>query len=168
MLDPRKKLTDLEFCFSKVFDENVVKEMIGKVKNVLTMLFDHYASYDSSNVEVPITNETSTMSIDDDDPHSFLASQFSCYLEVQFCSGTKSEFDKYLADIEQGSKSGHFDMLKWWKVNSTRYKVLSQIARDVLAIHVSTVASESAFSTGGRILDLFRSTLAPSSVEILV
>jgi len=38
----------------------------------------------------------------------------------------------------------------------------------VLAIPISTVASESAFSTCGRILDDFRSSLTPFMVEALV
>jgi hypothetical protein len=42
------------------------------------------------------------------------------------------------------------------------------MARDVLAIPISTVASESAFSTGGRILDDFRSSLTPFMIEALV
>ena len=33
--------------------------------------------------------------------------------------------------------------------------MLSKLARDVLVVPISTVASESAFSTGGRILDPF-------------
>ena len=37
-----------------------------------------------------------------------------------------------------------------------------------MAIPVSTVASESAFSTGGRILDQFRSSLTPKLVECLI
>ena len=53
-------------------------------------------------------------------------------------------------------------------MNSSRYRVLSQIVRDVLAIPVSTVASESAFSTGGHVLDLFRSSLSPNTVEVLI
>jgi hypothetical protein len=48
-----------------------------------------------------------------------------------------------------------FDVLLWWKTNSSRYQVLSKMARDVLAVLVSTVAFESAFSTGGCILDPF-------------
>ena len=42
------------------------------------------------------------------------------------------------------------------------------MARDVLAIHVSTVAFESAFSTGGHVLDVFRSSLTLKIVEALI
>ncbi|CAJ2651858.1 unnamed protein product [Trifolium pratense] len=42
------------------------------------------------------------------------------------------------------------------------------MARDVFATPVSTVASESAFSTGGRVLDSFRSCLNPEMVEALI
>ncbi|XP_021823899.1 uncharacterized protein LOC110765131 isoform X2 [Prunus avium] len=42
------------------------------------------------------------------------------------------------------------------------------IAKDILAIQVSTVASESCFSTGGRVIDAFRSSLTPRSVEALI
>src|SRR6185369_15864345 len=61
-----------------------------------------------------------------------------------------------------------FDILTWWKGQSTRFPILSSLARDVLAIPISTVASESAFSTGGRILDDFRSSITPFMIEALV
>ena len=61
-----------------------------------------------------------------------------------------------------------FEILGWWKANSNRYQVLSKLARDVLAVPVSTVASMSAFSTGGRILNPFRSSLSPLMVQNLV
>ncbi|XP_019190318.1 PREDICTED: zinc finger BED domain-containing protein RICESLEEPER 2-like [Ipomoea nil] len=48
------------------------------------------------------------------------------------------------------------------------YAASTPIARDVLAIPISTVASESAFSTSGRVLDPFRSSLTPKIVEALV
>ena len=42
------------------------------------------------------------------------------------------------------------------------------MARDVLAMLVSIVVFESAFSTRGRVLDSFSSTLAPRIVETLI
>ena len=75
--------------------------------------------------------------------------------------------DKYLNEASEKNREG-FDILAWWKVNSTRYVILSEVARDVMAIPVSTVASESAFSTGGRVLDPFRSSLTPKTVEALI
>ena len=53
-------------------------------------------------------------------------------------------------------------------MNSSKYLILSKMARDILAIPISTVASEFAFSISGRILDAFRSSLSPKTVEALV
>ena len=81
---------------------------------------------------------------------------------------SKSELDRYLLESFEDLEVEDFDILMWWKINSSRYRVLSQIARDVLAIPISTVASESAFSIGRRVLDLFRSSLSPNTVEALI
>ena len=46
--------------------------------------------------------------------------------------------------------------------------MLSKLARDVLVVPVSTITSELAFSTGGHILNPFRSSLSPLMVQNLV
>lgn len=61
-----------------------------------------------------------------------------------------------------------FNLLEWWKVNALRYPVLANMARRFLTIPASSVSSESTFSTGGRILDDYRSSLKPYMVEALV
>ncbi|XP_040956161.1 zinc finger BED domain-containing protein RICESLEEPER 2-like [Gossypium hirsutum] len=88
--------------------------------------------------------------------------------ELEICGEDKtSELDKYLAETKKEFVED-FDILLWWKVNSPRFSTLSKMTRDVLAIPVSTVASESAFSIGGRVLDQYRSSLTPKIVKALV
>ncbi|CAA0816571.1 Zinc finger BED domain-containing protein DAYSLEEPER [Striga hermonthica] len=80
----------------------------------------------------------------------------------------KSELDKYLDDECEKMTQVSFDILYWWKTTGSKYPTLSRMARDVLAIPASTVASESAFSTGGRVVDHFRSSLTPKLIEALI
>lgn len=61
-----------------------------------------------------------------------------------------------------------FNVLEYWKTHCVRFPILAQMIRDILAIPISTVASESTFSIGGRVLDPYRSSLKPSTVEALV
>lgn len=66
------------------------------------------------------------------------------------------------------SRTKNFNVLDWWKVAGTRFPVLRRIARDIFTIHVSTVASESAFSTNGRVLSEHRSRLTSKLLEALM
>ena len=61
-----------------------------------------------------------------------------------------------------------FDILAWWKASSVEYPILSSMARDTLAVSASTVASESAFNTGRRVISDFRSRLTPDTAEALI
>ena len=54
------------------------------------------------------------------------------------------------------------------KINSSKYIILSYIARDFLAMPISTVASESAFSTSGCVLDPHQCSLSTRMVEALI
>ncbi|KAH0743222.1 hypothetical protein KY290_031215 [Solanum tuberosum] len=78
-----------------------------------------------------------------------------------------SKLQKYLAEENEVERK-NFNILSCWKINSTRFFVLAEMARDVLVIPISSVASVCAFSTGGRILDSFRSSLTPKLVQTLM
>ncbi|KAK9992708.1 hypothetical protein SO802_027693 [Lithocarpus litseifolius] len=54
------------------------------------------------------------------------------------------------------------------KHNGSKYPTLQRIARDILAIPMTTVASESAFSTSGRLLSPHRSRLHHDTLEALM
>lgn len=79
----------------------------------------------------------------------------------------QNDLERYLSDPPENDDRS-FDILTWWKKNCIRYPVLAKMVRDVLATPVSSVASESEFSTGGRILDTYRSSLSPEMAEALI
>nr|GEZ69507.1 hypothetical protein [Tanacetum cinerariifolium] len=87
--------------------------------------------------------------------------------DVEKCD--KFELKIYL---DEGLLEGHWGMkfndLEWWNVHQLKYPYLSKMAKDVLAIPVSTVASETTFSDGGRVIDPYRSALKSSTVEMLL
>jgi hAT family C-terminal dimerisation region len=58
--------------------------------------------------------------------------------------------------------------LGWWKIKGKEYHILSRIARDVLVVPVSIVASKPTFSTGGRVINPYRNKLGPKAVEALI
>ena len=80
---------------------------------------------------------------------------------------SKSELELYLEESTLPLTS-QFDILSWWKNNQGKYSILAKTTRDILAIPISTVASESAFSTEGRHLSPHRSILHTSIMEALV
>jgi hypothetical protein len=80
-----------------------------------------------------------------------------------------TEMDTYLEDPRILVKPDeNFNVLGWWKKNIDVYPILSLMARDFLAIPVSTISSESAFSAAGRILGKNRTSLSPETLEALV
>ncbi|KAF7120593.1 hypothetical protein RHSIM_Rhsim13G0111600 [Rhododendron simsii] len=164
-LDPWFKLRLVKFCYK---GKPVGEKMDKQVKDVLNKLYDSYEKEGEVRQNVPSASPMPRVMEENEDCHRRLnlASEFDTYLE-EYSSVCSSEVDKYFGDLCERRDSPDFDILVWWKNNSNKYPILSKIARDVLAMPVSTVASESAFSTGGRILDPFRSSLSPSMVETL-
>ena len=56
----------------------------------------------------------------------------------------------------------------WWKSQASTYHVLSIMAHDLLTHLASTVASESTFSTSGRVLIDTRNHLASDAIEMTI
>ena len=64
------------------------------------------------------------------------------------------ELDSYLSKVPI-HQSDQFNILEWWQMNLGEYPMLSRMATDILVARTSSVASESAFSTGKRVLSDF-------------
>jgi len=169
MLDLRTKLGSLEYWFKDVLSIEQCTDMIIKLKNHLKKLYDHFnagesLSQDEHSSAFP---QGSSMAKETENRSYHLMNRFHKNQTSKSDVQSKSEIDQYLME-EVEKLNVNFDILNWWKVDSTKFSVLTQIARIVLAILITTVASELVFSTGGRLLDPFRSSLAPTTVEALV
>ena len=77
-----------------------------------------------------------------------------------------NELDKYMT--EPMLKQNQFHILAYWKNNTNKQPILAQIARDMMSIQVSIIASESAFSGARRVVDLYRNCLDPEMVQALI
>ncbi|CAM8968209.1 unnamed protein product [Rhodiola kirilowii] len=86
-------------------------------------------------------------------------------VNLNLCNQT-SDLQMYLdlATIEVEDDNS-FHLLGWWKNNYTLYPILSSLAKDLLSVPVSTVASESA---GGRVVNEKRAALSPNTIEALI
>ncbi|KAL6192068.1 hypothetical protein ACLB2K_038455 [Fragaria x ananassa] len=79
----------------------------------------------------------------------------------------KSELEQYLEEL-LFPRAEPFNVLNWWKINSAKCPTLARMARDILAVPATTVASEATFSVGGRVIDESRASMLPETVEALV
>ena len=82
-------------------------------------------------------------------------------------SYVKTELDHYLEE-KVLPRTLDFDILLWWKQNGVKYPTLQATARDLLAIPISTLASESAFSTSDRLVSYHRSRLHSKTLKALI
>jgi hAT family C-terminal dimerisation region len=76
--------------------------------------------------------------------------------------------NKLLSYCLGSMKDDQIDILKYRKKNATSYPTLTMMARDVFAVSVSTIPSESCFSSANRILIDKRTKLGSKLFEQLM
>ncbi|KAL4351826.1 hypothetical protein GQ457_06G005140 [Hibiscus cannabinus] len=170
ILDPRYKLSFLKYCYESIFEDEIEATLkISDVRFKLGMLFKEYAPETRVPYETSLTSgsNSNTMSTSSSD-HKRKFDIFADYDKREATSScAKTQLDIYLDDPKMDRKV-ELDILNFWKENEHRYGELSRLARDILTVPLTTVASESTFSIGGRILNKWRSSYIPENVEALI
>jgi hypothetical protein len=169
ILDPRYKMRFIEWCFNKIFDEHQVVFELEDVRSELEKLYgDFEVQHRERKESQSKSNASSSLSVERSCSLPSASCQFQSFLSSTQSNPSKSELLIYLEETNVCLSDKEFDLLNWWKVNSHRFPVVSRMAKKFLTIPATSVSSESTFSTGGRTLDDYRSSLRPSMVEALV
>ncbi|CAD5324782.1 unnamed protein product [Arabidopsis thaliana] len=153
VFDPRLKLTLADYCFAKL-DISTREKRMKHLRAQLRKLFEVYEN--KSNAVSPTTESREDVTHDDETAKG----NFSNY---------DSTLDMYLDEPAMNVKGfERLDILNYWKDNGPRFGKLASMACDILSIPITTVASESSFSIGTRVLSKYRSRLLPRNVQALI
>jgi hypothetical protein len=144
ILDRQFKIEFIEFRLKQAFESNAT-EHVSKVEATLNGLFKVYSSQMSNSL-----NESSQGEYNDEvgTEQNNLA-DWDKHLSKKQWQPT-NELETYLKE-DIFPRRDDFNILEWWALHSSKYPVLSQIARDILVVLAFVVPFESAFSTGQRV-----------------
>jgi len=152
VLDPRYKLNLVSYCFTKIYGNADASHHITGVVALLNRLFTEYRKFSCS---CSVGTNLLECHIKDD-----FFYDYSPPKEI-------SELDWYLESPVM-DLCVDLDILKLWRGMSSCYPNLANLACDILAIPVSTVATKSAFTMGEKILNHRRSGLSPYLLEMVI
>lgn len=158
VLDPRYKFKLLKFCFTKLDPLNYNEKVQVVEKNLHRLLKEYMTKFD---VEVIGSNSHGC-----DDEVVDEMEEFDMFDSPSVCGSEKTQLHLYLEEpvlVRKGNEN--LDVLTFWKDNRIKYTELSLMAHDLLSIPISTVASESAFSAGGRIIGKYQSSILPENAK---
>ena len=175
LLDPRNKMRLINFAYKAMYstiDAEIERRIL---KAALYDLYKEYLASEAASKEQSKENrsrEVASSSSAGDGVRSG-TSKYEEELEKEddgIGEDLESELDTYLSEkvFKCQDKSVPFNAIGWWKANSLKFKVLSKMAVEILSIPITIVASESAFSAGGRVIDSYRASLGTETVEVLL
>nr|KAJ0204513.1 hypothetical protein LSAT_V11C500240770 [Lactuca sativa] len=156
ILDPCNKLYYLEYCLELIYGKNSSKEKV--ILNHMNITQEDLFQYFKNKTEREICEKirgasSSTPSYFDIGHGVDMEDDFEIFMEQCGHGVNKIELEIYLLDRMEKR------ILGWWKSNSIKFHVLSEVVKLVLGMLISTVASESAFSIGGKVIDESRSSV---------
>ncbi|KAK8260422.1 hypothetical protein V6Z12_D13G120000 [Gossypium hirsutum] len=139
ILDPRYKLNYVQYCFNTLYGIHA-SDFLETILSNHRLLFDEYVKKSKSTY----SSLVGSSNVPDNNP-------LDIYLKKP-----KLELNSQL------------DVLDYWSKSSVRYNEFSLLARDLLAIPISTVPSKSAFSMGKKVITPLRSSLKPKTIQAAI
>ncbi|KAL4556899.1 hypothetical protein LXL04_035065 [Taraxacum kok-saghyz] len=166
LLDPCYKERFLSYVFGKMLENTVTEDnhlssstiklrvlsvtldVVRKMENLFKTYEEKYVNLGSSRK----VKEVVSCVVENDFLDEFLVGQ-----------GSTSIFERAKSDF-----CSRFRHTRLAEKNGLRFPIVARMTKDILAIQISTMTSESAFSTSGQILDEYQTYLSTPIVEALV
>ncbi|KAH7670359.1 Ribonuclease H-like protein [Dioscorea alata] len=184
ILDPRFKI-DGTFCMIDSYDKNMGLDHSFLKENYRSLFYDMYNEYHEKYGDRRAFNLSTTIESSSSGTKNRSATYVVNLINQQFFMGGSSsssnssttptssyEINHYLnnniTNFLTSEEIDNFDILSWWKKQEHSYSVLAAMARDLLTPPISTVASESCFSAGKRVLDDRRSRMNQQTVQMCI
>lgn len=167
ILDPRFKMKLVEYYYPQIYGVTA-QDRIDDVNDRIKALYSEHALCSPlASLDQGLAWQVSESDNPDNETRDRLTGFDKFLNETSQNQSSISDLDKYLEE-PLFPRNVDFSILEWWKVHMPKYPILSMVARNVLGIPMSKVAFEFAFNTGGRVLDSYRGSLSPNTVQALM
>ncbi|XP_027090497.1 zinc finger BED domain-containing protein RICESLEEPER 2-like [Coffea arabica] len=182
ILDQRCKMFLINHAFSVIYGEDTAPRFMAKIRDIPYELYNEYidchivshSEQQQRQVVKRRQNEGSSFSSKKQKmtgPAVLIGKEkFHMHVsEIDRAPPEKSDLDVYLEESMYAcDANANLDVLGWWKGERLRFPILSRMAADILSVPVTTVASESIFSAGGRVIDDRRVSMSVETVQMLL
>jgi len=126
VLGLRPKLKYVKFCFGELYDYDKTQLLTQKVKDNLVSLYEFYLKPEEvvdDNGHKQDVNDV----IDDMEVDVNTLARFKRHLQVEDSIENKNVVERYLVDGCEDPNDDKLDILDWWKINASKYKILSKV-----------------------------------------
>ncbi|XP_024038327.1 zinc finger BED domain-containing protein RICESLEEPER 3-like [Citrus clementina] len=172
ILDQRYKMMLINYYYPKIYAVGL-ENQFKRVRELCDEMMNYYKAKSATTRYGVVSESSTSFLVPSDQSHIDFYNidymgDFDAYATQNSQPiSSKSDLDRYLED-PLVKRTLNLDVLQWWKMNKGKYPILVETAKDLLAIHVTTVALESAFSMGGRTLSPYRRRLHPDTLEVIM
>ncbi|KAG6401263.1 hypothetical protein SASPL_138114 [Salvia splendens] len=156
MLDPRQKMKHVQHCLKTLYGDARANELAEELRKSVFDLFELYKREFTPVAAKTQPQTASASQMSNRSTNLRLLGRSSCNI---LCVASEddddddedgsSELTRYFAEKQFKANEDDFGILMWWKTYGISYPILSEMAKDILAIPIPSVASESAISMGG-------------------
>ncbi|OMO98114.1 Geminivirus AR1/BR1 coat protein [Corchorus capsularis] len=170
ILDPRLKFDFVEYLYKKVYGNNSARDHLEVIRSDLTKIFNVYASNFCGAKPKTLLDDTNSLTSLNAEEN--ILESFQKWRKVTTNEASwKLELDKYLQEEPEpliSSQTDQFEVLGWWSEHALKFPVVGRMARDILAIPMSTVIQGSSLDEKVMMDNPVFKGLAPQIIEAMI